>query len=76
MVILCDKKECSIERNLNGYPNTAVLMNCDGELHLFFDTWSDDQIYQALDFANQAHSIGFEKGKLAKIYQIRQALKL
>lgn len=74
---LAHKSDCSIFRDLTFYEDKAILMDCDGEiLFAFPKSWTDEQIFTALEFANKAHSIGFKRGKLAKIHEIRTALNL
>lgn len=55
----------------------AILFDCDGNsVHCFADSWTDEQIMTALDFANKAFDMGIERGKMEKVNEIRSALGL
>lgn len=71
MTIYCSREIAFIDRS----DGRAQLFNCDGDrLFVFPASMTDDQIYKALDFANKAHDLGFDRGKAEKTYELRQAL--
>lgn len=64
-----------IDRNAEEWPTKALVYDADGELINRFDkSMSDDQIREAVCFANKVFKIGFERGERAKAYQLRSVL--
>lgn len=59
-------------------PGLARLCSSDDDYCYFSfpESWTDDQIKIALDFANIAHDVGYKSGKSAKAREIREALGL
>lgn len=71
-------EDCYIERvkdSLSG--EVAKLRDEEGTCVFQFPaTWTDEQIKQALEFANEAYAQGIEIGKMRKVAEIRAALAL
>ncbi|MCW8829980.1 MAG: hypothetical protein OQK32_00485 [Gammaproteobacteria bacterium] len=69
------KDDCSITRGGEQFPGKAVLWDCDGEvLFVCAESWTDEQIYHALAFANKTYSKGCEIGQHQKMWDIKKAL--
>lgn len=69
------KNVCLIDRDNENYPRQAVLFDEEGNLVFSFDAdFTDAQIWQALEFANQAYRVGFSTGEYRKMNEIRRAL--
>ena len=67
--------DCTIDRENPDYPNEAVLYDEDGEIvWLFGGHFTNDQIKEALRFANKAYAVGCGDGERRKLYEIRNAL--
>ena len=74
---LISEQDCSIERNLQGHPNQAVLMTCDGdELLIVPDDWRDEQIWTALRFANWAYAKGKFIGAYEKVQDFKKVMEI
>jgi len=73
---LAHKNDCSVERNLDDYPGQAVMMDCDGNV-LFTapESWKLEQMFHALQIANEAYARGVRVGRMAKRNEIRHALE-
>lgn len=68
-------QDCWIERDLEGHPNSAVVMDCDGwVVHTFPEEWKDEQIWYAIQFANTTYNYGYEAGKRHMAADIRNLL--
>lgn len=71
------KEDCDIVRNAPSYSGKALLMDCDGNIHYEFDEyWSDDQIWEALKFANKTFEIGRNVGREERSRQFRKLLNV
>lgn len=69
------REDCAIERNDPNYPASIVLYDCDGFVVRRFDEdWTDGQIWEVLEFANQAYAQGLRRGEVNKANEIRKAL--
>lgn len=70
------RRDALIDRgDHQNYPASAVLRDYDGRFFFRFDEdWTDDQIFAALDFANQAYREGHGAGQRDKAYEIRRAI--
>lgn len=67
--------DCEILRDYSPEPHRAVLFTRDGDqLWSVPDTWTDEQIWAALQFANRAYAMGYRSGVHHKMLEIRQAL--
>jgi len=71
------KCDCDIIRNHVDYGGMALLIDCDGDtIFVVPDTWSDDQIWTALDIANSYYSKGRKVGKAIMQCDIKRVLDI
>ncbi len=64
-----------IDRNNENWPTKAVCFDSDGNhLHKFPLDMTDDQIAEAICFANKAYKQGMEYGEKRKATQLRMVL--
>lgn len=75
---LVPRGECHIDRTYSGCNGLAVLVrDSDDEIvHRFPATWTDEQIWHALEFANAAYRSGFHRGEASKVNEARAVLGL
>ena len=74
MMYFAHKSDCSIKKSPSG--RHKDLFNGEGEFIASFDvSWTDDQIWRALDLANAAYTLGRKVGRAGKAAEIRQALE-
>ncbi len=72
---LAHREDCTILRGKEGNPGFAMLIDCDGdEIFSVPETWTDNQVWEALDIANRVFSKGIDAGKAMKASEIRRAL--
>jgi len=72
---LAHREYCYIDRDHPDWPASAVLFDADGEVVRRFDEdWTDDQIWDALGFANRAYDIGVAVGESRRADAIRRLL--
>lgn len=65
------RNDCTVVRDHEDYPASVVLIDCDGEVVRVFDEdWTDDQIFAALAFANDAYAAGVKLGEWRKAQEI------
>lgn len=70
-------EDCDIERDSLHPTRSADLVDREGGcIYHFNENWSDDQIWMALDFANQLYEKGRKIGRAEKAREIRSALEL
>lgn len=73
--ILLAQDDAQIVRADKAHDAYAVLHNAEGDwVRAFPSSWTDDQIYHALAFANHAHKVGYARGAREKAAEIRAAL--
>ena len=69
------KEDCSILRDIPDQPQMAAIIDCDGEYIQFFPaSWTDNQIWLALNFANSAHKRGVALGEYQKTREVCSVL--
>lgn len=69
------KSDCTIVLSSTG--RQKHLLDGAGELITPFDvSWTDDQIWRALDLANAAYSLGHKTGMSTKAAEVRKVLEL
>lgn len=74
---LHNKEDCSIIRNDESYPGEALLIDEEGDVVFSVsDIWTDEQIFHALDFANDAYESGVYCGRTEKAREICKALEM
>ena len=70
--MLAYKKDCSIQIS-----DSKKLLDGEGNvLHKFAGDTPDELIWEALAWANNAHDMGIQNGKLLKMAEIRKAIGL
>ncbi|AJF08197.1 hypothetical protein GSUB_17035 (plasmid) [Geoalkalibacter subterraneus] len=70
-----NRNDFRIDRNHPDYPQSAVLIDHDGNtLYRFDKDWTDDHIFEALDFAIKSYFIGVRLGREKMAKEIRQIL--
>lgn len=73
---LVHKDDVSIVRDDPDHTGMAVIFDCEGDIHFQFPmNWSDDAIYVAIKFANQAYEKGHRAGQWAKAREIKKVLE-
>ena len=74
------KEDCSIVRPDHMHAHTAdlaALVDCDGDcVFTVPNSWTDTQIFKALEIANRAYAVGYSTGERAKAHEIAKALYL
>jgi hypothetical protein len=77
MVTLAFIPNISIRRDDPEYPGRAVVLDSDGDVLWHFRAdWTDEQIQEALGWANDAFRVGYGAGRAAKVQEIRKALEI
>lgn len=72
--VYAHREDCSIDRTTES--TSALLRNSEGDvLQRFHPSWSDEQIFLALSFANRAYASGVAVGKWQKANEIKKALE-
>lgn len=68
--LLANPADCEIIRT----DAAAILLESGEDIWAFPTNWSDDQIWKALELANNSYKMGVSHGEISRAFEIRKAL--
>lgn len=70
-------EETEILRNEKNWPGKVVVLDANGLVVAHFpEFWTNDQIFDAIEFANRAYGYGYGRGQNDKMKEIKNTLGL